>query len=155
MINKNNTSILVVDDERDICHMVSEILQDQGYNVKTALNKDSAIKIIEETGITMVITDIWMQENEHAGIELLEWCKSYNSLIPVLIMSGHGTIETAMSAAKNGAFDFIEKPFNTDRLLLLIEKSLKDRDMRMRLLDSQHEWFKTNHLIGKSSGINL
>ncbi len=153
MINKNNTSILVVDDERDICHMVSEILQDQGYNVKTALNKDSAIKIIEETGITMVITDIWMQENEHAGIELLEWCKSYNSLIPVLIMSGHGTIETAMSAAKNGAFDFIEKPFNTDRLLLLIEKSLKDRDMRMRLLDSQHEWFKTNHLIGKSSEI--
>ena len=153
MINKNNTSILVVDDERDICLMISEILQEQGYNVKTALNKDTAIKIIEESGITLLITDIWMQDNDIAGIELLEWCKNYNSLIPVLIMSGHGTIETAMSAAKNGAYDFIEKPFNTDRLLLLIEKSLKDRDMKIKLLESQHEWFKSNHLIGESTAI--
>ena len=81
MINKNNTSILVVDDERDICLMVSEILQDQGYNVKTAVSKDSAMRIIEESGITLVITDIWMGDNENAGIELLEWCKNYNSLI--------------------------------------------------------------------------
>jgi two-component system nitrogen regulation response regulator NtrX len=153
MINKNNTSILVVDDERDICLMVSEILQDQGYNVKTAVSKDSAMRIIEESGITLVITDIWMEDNENAGIELLEWCKNYNSLIPVLIMSGHGTIETAMSAAKNGAYDFIEKPFNTDRLLLLIEKSLNDRDMRIKLLESQHDWFTSNDLIGVSSAI--
>ncbi len=148
-----NTSILVVDDEADICEMVSEILMDNGYKVKTALSKESAIKIIEEIGITLLITDIWMNENENAGIELLEWCKKHNSLIPVLIMSGHGTIESAVTAAKNGAYDFVEKPFNSSRLLLLVEKALNERQLKLKLLDSQNEWVKSNHLIGKSSSI--
>ncbi len=148
-----NTSILVVDDEADICEMVSEILKDNGYKVKTALSKDSAIKIIEEIGITLLITDIWMNDNENAGIELLEWCKKHNSLIPVLIMSGHGTIESAVTAAKNGAYDFVEKPFNSSRLLLLVEKALNERQLKLKLLDSQNEWVKSNHLIGKSSSI--
>ena len=148
-----NTTILVVDDEADICEMVSEILMDNGYKVKTALSKESAIKIIEEVGVTLLITDIWMNENENAGIELLEWCKKHNSLIPVLIMSGHGTIESAVTAAKNGAYDFVEKPFNSSRLLLLVEKALNERQLKLKLLDSQNEWVKSNHLIGKSSSI--
>ena len=149
----NNSSILVVDDEIDICNMVSEILNDNGYNVKTALNKENAIKVIEETGITLVITDIWMNDNDNAGIELLEWCKKHNSLIPVIIMSGHGSIESAMVAAKNGAYDFVEKPFNSDRLLLLVEKALNERFLKIKLMDSENEWVKSNHLVGRSSSI--
>ena len=149
----NNTTILVVDDEVDICEMVSEILTDQGYIVKKALSKKSAIEIIEETGITLLITDIWMNNNENAGIELLEWCKNHNSLIPVIVMSGHGTIESAMIAAKNGAYDFVEKPFNSNRLLLLVEKALNERQLKIKLQDSQNEWVKSNYLIGKSNAI--
>ena len=142
-----NTTILVVDDEADICEMVSEILIDNGYKVKTALSKESAIKIIEEIGVTLLITDIWMNENENAGIELLEWCKKHNSLIPVLIMSGHGTIESAVTAAKNGAYDFVEKPFNSRRLLLLVEKALNERQLKLKLLDTLNEWVKSYHSI--------
>ena len=152
-MNYHNSSILVVDDEADICNMVSEILNDNGYNVKTAFSKDNAIKTIEETGITLVITDIWMNDNDHAGIELLEWCKNHNSLIPVIIMSGHGSIETAMTAAKNGAYDFVEKPFNSSRLLLLVEKALNERFLKIKLMDSENEWVKSNHLLGQSSPI--
>ena len=86
--------------------------------VETAGSMLEAIKIIESSGITLLITDIWMNDNEYEGIQLLEWSKEYNPITPVLIMSGHGTIEYAMNAAKNGAYDFLEKPFNSDRLLL-------------------------------------
>ncbi len=152
-MNKFNTSILVVDDEEDICHMVSEILKDHGYKVNTAFSKEDAIKIIQETRITLVITDIWMNDNDAAGIELLEWCKTNNSLTPVLIMSGHGTIESAMIAAKNGAYDFIEKPFNSERLLLLVEKALNERYLKIRLMNSENEWLNSNDLVGNSSAI--
>ena len=74
-------------------------------------------------------------------------------LTPVLIMSGHGTIEYAMNAAKNGAYDFLEKPFNSDRLLFLVKKALQERDLKIKLMDSNNEWLKSNHIIGKSSKI--
>ena len=145
--------ILIVDDEPDICNLVSDILTEVGYSVKSAYSKDQAIKILENSGISLVITDIWMNDNEREGFELLEWCKAYNALTPVLIMSGHGTIEYAMNAAKNGAYDFLEKPFNSDRLLFLVEKALQERDLKIKLMDSNNEWLKSNHIIGKSSKI--
>ena len=145
--------ILIVDDEPDICNLVSDILTDVGYSVKSAYSKDQAIKILENSGISLVMTDIWMNDNEREGFELLEWCKAYNALTPVLIMSGHGTIEYAMNAAKNGAYDFLEKPFNSDRLLFLVKKALQERDLKIKLMDSNNEWLKSNHIIGKSSKI--
>ncbi len=101
-----NNKILIVDDEPDICNLVSDILIESGYSVNSAFSKEEAIKVMENSGISLVITDIWMNDNEKEGFELLEWCKSFNALTPVLIMSGHGTIEYAMNAAKNGAYDF-------------------------------------------------
>ena len=145
--------ILIVDDEPDICNLVSDILTEVGYSVKSAYSKDQAIKILENSGISLVITDIWMNDNEREGFELLEWCKAYNALTPVLIMSGHGTIEYAMNAAKNGAYDFLEKPFNSDRLLFLVKKALQERDLKIKLMDSNNEWLKSNQIIGKSSKI--
>ncbi len=148
-----NNKILIVDDEPDICNLVSDILSDSGYLVKNAFSKNDAIKVMENSGISLVITDIWMNDNEREGFELLEWCKSFNALTPVLIMSGHGTIEYAMNAAKNGAYDFLEKPFNSDRLLFLVKKALQERDLKIKLMDSNNEWLKSNQIIGKSSKI--
>ena len=148
-----NNKILIVDDEPDICDLVSDILSESGYSVKSAFSKDEAVKVMENSGISLVITDIWMNDNEKEGFELLEWCKAYNALTPVLIMSGHGTIEYAMNAAKNGAYDFLEKPFNSDRLLFLVKKALQERDLKIKLMDSNNEWLKSNHIIGKSSKI--
>ncbi len=148
-----NNKILIVDDETDICDLISDILSENGYSVNSAFSKDEAIKVMENSGISLVITDIWMNDNEKEGFELLEWCKAYNALTPVLIMSGHGTIEYAMNAAKNGAYDFLEKPFNSDRLLFLVKKALQERDLKIKLMDSNNEWLKSNHIIGKSSKI--
>ena len=148
-----NNKILIVDDEPDICDLISDILSESGYSVNSAFSKDEAIKVMENSGISLVITDIWMNDNEKEGFELLEWCKAYNALTPVLIMSGHGTIEFAMNAAKNGAYDFLEKPFNSDRLLFLVKKALQERDLKIKLMDSNNEWLKSNHIIGKSSKI--
>ncbi len=145
--------ILIVDDEPDICDLVTEILRENGYSVKSAFSKNEAIRIMENSGISLVITDIWMNNNEKEGFELLEWCKAFNALTPVLIMSGHGTIEYAMNAAKNGAYDFLEKPFNSDRLLFLVKKALQERDLKIKLMDSNNEWLKSNQLIGRSSKI--
>ena len=115
---KSKISILVVDDENDICEMIAVILNDEGYKTKIANNFDQAIDIIQNENISLIITDIWMKNNIKAGLEVLAWSKEYNSLIPVIMMSGHGNIETAMTAAKTGAFDFIEKPFKSERLRL-------------------------------------
>ena len=101
---KNNISILIIDDENDICEMVSIILKDEGYKTKIANNFDEAINNIQNENISLIITDIWMNNNTKAGLEVLKWSKEYNSLIPVIMMSGHGNIETAMIAAKSGAY---------------------------------------------------
>ena len=115
---KNKISILVVDDELDICEMVAEILKDEGYNAIIANSYETAIEILKNQNITLLITDIWMNNNTDSGLELLAWSKMHDSFIPVIMMSGHGNIETAMKAAKNGAYDFIEKPFKSERLTL-------------------------------------
>ena len=147
---KDKISILVVDDENDICEMVAEILKDEGYKTKTANGFNKAVDIIENENITLIITDIWMSNNTNAGLDLLSWSQKYHSLIPVIMMSGHGNIETAMKAAKNGAFDFIEKPFKSERLLLLVEKALKDRILKIKVLDFESKENERMELIGKS-----
>ncbi len=148
---KNKVSILIVDDELDICEMVAEILKDENYNAIIASSYDEAVKIIKNENINLVITDIWMNNNTKAGLELLTFSQNYNSLIPVIMMSGHGNIETAMQAAKNGAFDFIEKPFKAERLILLIEKALEDRNLKLKVLDFELKENERMALIGSSA----
>ena len=150
---KNKISILVIDDENDICEMVSEILKDEGYKTKIANNFDEAVQTIQNENISLILTDIWMNNNTKAGLEVLSWSKEYNSLIPVIMMSGHGNIETAMIAAKSGAFDFIEKPFKSERLLLLVEKALSDRNLKIKISEFEAKENERMELIGKSLAI--
>ena len=148
---KNKISILVVDDELDICEMVSEILKDENYNAIIATSYDMAVKILKKENIDLLITDIWMNNDTNAGLKLLTFSQNYNPLIPVIMMSGHGNIETAMKAAKNGAFDFIEKPFKAERLILLIEKALEDRKLKLKVLDFEIKENERMALIGNSA----
>ena len=150
---KKKISILIVDDELDICDMVSSILNDEGYKTYTALSDKDAIQTIKNNDINLVITDIWMNNNVNSGLDLLTWCKNYNSLMPVIMMSGHGSVDTAMKAAKNGAFDFIEKPFKSDRLLLLIEKALIEKNLKIKILDFESKENQNIKLIGTSFAI--
>ena len=150
-MQKNKITILVVDDEVDICNMVSEILKDEGYEVRTANGYNSALDVIKKENITLILTDIWMNNNTIAGIQLLEWSKKNNSLTPVIMMSGHGNIETAMKAAKSGAYDFIEKPFKSERLILLIEKALEERRLKIKILDYETKENQQTELVGNSN----
>jgi len=147
---KNKTTILIVDDEVAICDMVGEILKDEGYDVITANGYNDALNVIKNKNVSLILTDIWMNNNIIAGLELLEWSKKNNFFTPVIMMSGHGNIETAMKAAKNGAFDFIEKPFKSERLLLLIEKALEDRILKIKVLDFESKENQRTEIIGNS-----
>ena len=147
---KNKISILVVDDENDICEMVAAILKDEGYKTRIANNFEESINIIQNENISLILTDIWMNNNTKAGLEVLFWSQEYNSSIPVIMMSGHGNIETAMIAAKSGAFDFIEKPFKSERLLLIVEKALNDRNLKIKISDFEAKENERMELIGKS-----
>ncbi len=149
-MQKNKISILIVDDEIDICEMVAEILKEEDYNAIIATSYDIAINILKNENITLLITDIWMNNDTNAGLELLTFSQNYDPLIPVLMMSGHGNIETAMKAAKNGAYDFIEKPFKAERLILLVEKAIQDRKLKQKVLDFETKENKRMELIGKS-----
>ena len=148
---KNKISILIVDDELDICEMVAETLKDENYNAIIATNYDMAVNILKNENINLLITDIWMNNDANAGLNLLTFSQNYNPLIPVIMMSGHGNIETAMKAAKNGAFDFIEKPFKAERLILLIEKALIDRNLKFKVLDFELKESERTALIGNSA----
>ncbi len=148
---KNKISILIVDDELDICEMVAETLKDENYNSIIATNYDMAVNILKNENINLLITDIWMNNDANAGLNLLTFSQNYNPLIPVIMMSGHGNIETAMKAAKNGAFDFIEKPFKAERLILLIEKALIDRNLKLKVLDFELKESERTALIGNSA----
>ena len=148
---KNKISVLIVDDEIDICEMVAEILKDEGYNAITANSYEIAVEILKNQNITLLITDIWMNNNTNSGLELLSWSKLNDSFLPVIMMSGHGNIETAMKAAKNGAYDFIEKPFKSERLILLVDKAIKERNLKIKVLDFELKENERMKLVGGSS----
>ena len=118
------TDILVVDDEADIRELVSGILTDEGYAVRTAPDSASALSAIKARRPALVLLDIWMQGGGMDGLELLDLVKELDPDLPVIMISGHGNIETAVSAIKRGAYEFLEKPFKSDRLLLVIERAL-------------------------------
>ncbi|MFN3502361.1 MAG: response regulator, partial [Allorhizobium sp.] len=113
------SDILVVDDEEDIREIVSGILSDEGHETRTAHDADSALAAISDRVPRLVFLDIWMQGSRLDGLALLDEIKLRHPDLPVVMISGHGNVETAVSAIKRGAFDFIEKPFKADRLILI------------------------------------
>ena len=110
--------ILVVDDEADIRDLISGILEDDGHQVRTARDSDEALNAFGKRKPSLIVLDIWLQGSRMDGLELLSMFKQIDADLPVVVISGHGTIETAVAAISKGAYDFVEKPFTADRLLL-------------------------------------
>src|SRR5215218_749828 len=119
--------ILIVDDERDICTLIAGILEDEGHTARRAHNSTEATDAVRQRRPALVILDVWLQGSAMDGLQLLEEIRREDPPIPVVMISGHGTIDTAVSAIKNGAYDFIEKPFKADRLLLVVRAVETDR----------------------------
>ncbi len=117
--------ILIVDDERDICTLIAGILEDEGNTARRAHNSTEAIDAVRQRRPALVILDVWLQGSELDGLQLLEVIRREDPPIPVVMISGHGTIDTAVSAIKTGAYDFIEKPFKADRLLLVVDRAIE------------------------------
>src|SRR5438874_12161892 len=124
------SDILVVDDEADIRELVAAILEDDGYAVRTAHNAEAALAAIRARKPGLLILDIWMSGGGLDGLELLDRVKEIDPDLPVIMISGHGNIETAVSSIKRGAYDFIEKPFKSDRLMLVVERALEAANLR-------------------------
>lgn len=120
-----NRRILVVDDEESIQRSLESVLRDEGFDVSLAGSAEDAIKKIEADAPDIVLLDIWLPGKD--GLQLLEEVRPRYPGLPVVVMSGHGTIETAVRATKLGAFDFVEKPLNLDKVLLCLDKALKSR----------------------------
>jgi len=122
--------ILVVDDEADIRDIVSGILEDEGYETRTAAHSDAALEAIGARRPGLCFLDIWLQGSRLDGLSLLNEIRGQHPDLPVVIISGHGNIETAVSAIKRGAYDYIEKPFKADRLVLVAERALEASKLR-------------------------
>ncbi len=125
-----SSKILIIDDEEDIRALIQGILEDEGYEVITAGTSAKAFEMIQCEEPELVIQDIWLQGSDKDGIDILKETHESNPNLPFLMISGHGTIETAVSAIKLGAYDFIEKPFKSDRLLLMISRALENANLR-------------------------
>ncbi len=145
--------ILIVDDEADIRELISGILEDEGYESRTAYDSDSALREIEARRPSLVVLDIWLQGSRLDGLELLELIKCQHRELPVIIISGHGNIETAVAAIKRGAYDFIEKPFKTDQLLLLVERATEAERLRRENAELRCRAGIETELTGRSSNI--
>src|SRR5262245_30873635 len=117
--------ILIVDDEADISELVAGILQDDGYVARTARDSDDAVGQIAARRPNLIFLVIWLQGSRLDGLQLLDSVKQQHPELPVVMISGHGNIETAVAAIKQGAYDFIEKPFKADRLVLVAERALE------------------------------
>src|SRR3546814_746349 len=120
--------ILIVDDEADIRNLIAGILQDEGYETRMAGDSDGALREIEARRPNLVILDIWLQGSKLDGLEILDRVIRHHSTVPVIMISGHGNIETAVAAIKRGAYDYIEKPFKSDRLLLVVDRALRSEE---------------------------
>lgn len=146
--------ILIVDDEKDIRDLVAGVLSDEGYECRTAGDSQSALNAIDERRPSLVLLDVWLHGSPMDGLEVLDAIKVREPELPVIIFSGHGNIDTAVSAIGRGAMDFIEKPFEAERLLLLVGRATETEQLRRqnaRLKEQTPVW---NEFTGSSTAIN-
>ncbi|MGD1955048.1 MAG: sigma-54-dependent transcriptional regulator [Sphingomonadales bacterium] len=146
--------ILVVDDEQDICDLISGILSDEGYETRTALTSTEALNAVAERRPSLVVLDIWLQGSELDGLEVLDRIKTSDASLPVIIISGHGNVETAVSAIKRGAYDFIEKPFQSDHLLVMVQRATEAERLARENEELRQRAGIHDELTGGASSIN-
>ncbi len=148
-ITSQKPRVLVVDDEPDIRHLVSEILEDEGYQVAMAENATAARELKQSLKPQLILLDIWMPDID--GISLLkEWVAEDANLCPVIMMSGHGSVEAAVEATRLGAYDFLEKPLSLAKLLLIVERALETRDVQLETANVRQATIDAEP-IGKSA----
>jgi two-component system nitrogen regulation response regulator NtrX len=148
-----SAEILIVDDEADIRDLVAGILQDEGYSARTARNSEDALAAIVSRRPHLVFLDIWLQGSKLDGLQLLDVIKQEHPDLPVVMISGHGNIETAVAAIKRGAYDFIEKPFKADRLVLVADRALETSRLKQEVKQLKHQAPLPSILIGRSASI--
>src|ERR1051326_3929533 len=148
------SDILIVDDEADICELVAGLLQDEGYGTRTARDSDSALNEIKNRRPNLVFLDIWLQGSRLDGLQLLDSVKDMHPELPVVMISGHGNIETAVAAIKRGAYDFIEKPFKADRLVLVADRALETSRLRREVKELKALTPVPVSMVGHSPSIN-
>ncbi|WP_333572048.1 nitrogen assimilation response regulator NtrX [Sphingomonas sp.] len=146
--------ILVVDDERDIRELVAGVLEDEGYATRNAADSDSALEAIAERRPSLVLLDVWLQGSRLDGLELLDEIKRRDPSIPVLVISGHGNLDTAVAAIRRGASDFIEKPFEAERLLLMVARATETEQLRREVASLRAVTGRGTDLQGTSTAIN-
>lgn len=146
--------ILIVDDERDIRELVAGVLEDEGYECRTAANSDEALSAIIERRPTLALIDVWLQGSKLDGLELLEEVKKRDPSIPVLVISGHGNIDTAVAAIRKGATDFIEKPFEAEKLLLMVERATETERLKRENETLRAKVGHVQELNGTSTAMN-
>jgi len=145
--------ILIVDDEDDIRALIAGILEDEGYDTRQAANSDEALAKINDRVPSLLILDIWLQNSTLDGMEILDRVKEAHASLPVIMISGHGNIKTAVDAIKRGAYEFIEKPFKADRLLLLVRRAVEATRLERENRELLRKVGQTNELIGTSTGL--
>ncbi|MGE4411375.1 MAG: sigma-54-dependent transcriptional regulator [Sphingobium sp.] len=146
--------ILIVDDEEDIRELVAGVLEDEGYETRTAAGADAALDALTVRRPSLVLLDVWLQGSRLDGLEVLEEIKKRDPTIPVLMISGHGNIDTAVAAIRKGATDFIEKPFEADRLLHLVARATETERLRRENQVLREKVGQDDELTGTSSAIN-
>ncbi|WP_300434237.1 sigma-54 dependent transcriptional regulator [uncultured Mameliella sp.] len=145
------SDILIVDDERDIRELIGDILEDEGFATRLAGNSQEAMNEINAEPPALLILDIWLKDSKMDGIDILKTVKRDNPDIPVVIISGHGNIEIAVAAIKQGAYDFIEKPFNIDQLLVVIRRAMETSILRRENVQLKRGEVKSAEMIGESA----
>ncbi len=146
--------ILVVDDERDIRELVAGVLEDEGYQTRDAGDSDAALEAIAARRPSLVLLDVWLQGSRLDGLELLDEIKRRDPSIPVLVISGHGNLDTAVAAIRRGASDFIEKPFEAERLLLMVARATETERLRREVASLRATVGRETDLTGNSGAIN-
>ncbi|MCV6593096.1 MAG: sigma-54 dependent transcriptional regulator [Silicimonas sp.] len=142
--------ILIVDDERDIRELISDILKDEGFETRLAGTSDEAMAEMNKEAPGLMILDIWLKDSSMDGIDILKAVKRDNPDVPIIIISGHGNIEIAVAAIKQGAYDFIEKPFNIDQLMVVITRAMETSRLRRENSELRRKDVATADMIGSS-----
>lgn len=143
--------VLVVDDEADIRDLISDILKDEGFTCRSAANSTQAFKTISEKTPGAIILDIWLQGSELDGLGILEIIKKRYPIMPVIVISGHGTIETAVNAIKMGAYDYLEKPFTHDKLMITLKRACEAAKLKRENIELKSKVIDKTELVGTSS----
>jgi len=143
--------VIVIDDEADIRDLVSDILKDEGFSTRTAANSNQAFKLIADKIPAAIILDIWLEGSDLDGLGILEIVKKRYPLMPVIVISGHGTLDTAISAIKMGAYDYLEKPFTYDKLIIVLKRACEATKLKRENLDLKSKVIDKTELIGNSS----